>query len=880
MSALTNKKTESLKSSATTSAYSRWSFRDAALKAKGAAEEIESLLVELLVSSGKTLRPKGALFLLDKNGKELNLIVSFPAKPGPQQIKFKIPMDRRLLLSPAQQQELHAKEGYILGKISLTLSSFGSVSLPILVGSEFIGVLIFEPISNSRLRPHDIEILDFLGQKIADRIDNSTQFEQISSQLHEPHQEITEKSEILDLIYSQTIFSRTDIRGRIVDINAAFCEISGYQKSELIGSNHRIINSNLHGPNFWSEFWSTLRSGNTWRGEICNRTKNGKLYWVDSIVAPMRNDRGRITSYISVRFDITERKRGEEVISRFGRILDGSSDEIYIIDRNTSKYLQANAVACTNLGYSLAEFNAMNPRKIIGSDQTVEFEKALNDLAAGTAKKVELEARHVRKDGSSYPVQMRLTFASDETPPVYVATVLDVSEQKNAQAEIERLAYMDSLTGLPNRASTMKRLGELVQTSTQGDSDLSLLFLDLDRFKEVNDTRGHQVGDAVLKTVSTRFLNTLKTTDFLGRVGGDEFVAILPNTSEDEAFEIASSIHDAMKMPVSIDDDLYFLGVSVGVTAMSPGDCCPEALVRRADIAMYSAKAQRKGVLLHHPDMTLELKRKRNITNWLKEAIKRDDLSFSFQPQMDLPSREFIGAEVLLRWHNSPIGEISPSEFIPIAEERGMMPELGEWVFTNLCKLIADWSAAGWRLPGHLAINFSAVQLNTPHLQAQLSHTLKEFGLSPELFEIEITEHALMNDVALGMKTLQGLKEDGFSIAIDDFGTGYSSLSHVKSFAADKLKIDLSFVKDMLRDDASYAIVSAIVAMAERLGMNVVAEGVEQEKQASALRSLGCDQAQGFLYSEPLEADAFRDDWLTRSVLEFSIPPGTPDQYT
>jgi diguanylate cyclase (GGDEF)-like protein/PAS domain S-box-containing protein len=846
-------------------------FREAALKTEGTTVLLENLLAETFGSAGKFLRPKGALFLLDKNAAELKLIASFPSRPESPKKPIRIPMDRRLLLSPQRPQDKCLQEGDLLGLTSLNSSAFGNRSFPIFAGTEFIGVLTFETIDGSNSSLGGIEILKLLAKKILDQITINSRFEQISNQLLSPYKKSTEKSDILELIYSQTIFSRTDLRGRIIDINDAFCEISGYKKSELIGSNHRIINSGLHSPKFWSEFWSTLRSGTIWRGEVCNRARNGELYWVDSIVAPMRDHKGRITSYISVRFDITERKKGEEIISRFGRILDGSSDEVYIIDKNTSKYLQANAVACQRLGYSLADLNQMRPGNIIDGRHSADFEHALEVLATGETEKVELEARHVRKDGSSYPVQMRLIIAADETPPVYVATVLDVSEQKKAQAEIERLAYTDSLTGLPNRASTLKRLDELVKASEMDGSDLSLLFLDLDRFKEVNDTRGHQVGDAVLKTVSTRFLSALEDTDFLGRVGGDEFVAILPNTDGNRAVEIANSIHDEIKNPVSIDDDLYFLGVSVGVTSKRSGDRCPEALVRRADIAMYSAKAHRKGVLLHHPDMTLELKRKRNIANWLKEAIRRSDLSFAFQPQVDLLSREFIGAEVLLRWHNSPIGEIGPGEFIPIAEERGMMPELGEWVFTNLCKLLSEWSKAGWRLPHRLAINISAAQLTTPNFQTYLSQTLKEYGLPSKLFELEITEHALMNDTAVGLETLRNLKDAGFSVAIDDFGTGYSSLSHVKSFAADKLKIDLSFVHDMHNDDASYAIVSAIVAMAESLGMSVVAEGVEQDKQANTLRSLGCDQAQGFLYSKPLAAETFRDDWMTRSVLDFSL---------
>jgi diguanylate cyclase (GGDEF)-like protein/PAS domain S-box-containing protein len=871
MSALTMMNADSSAALGANLAHIPSPFREAALRSKGTTAILESLLAEAFGSAGNFLHPKGALFLLDKNAAELKLIASFPAKLESQKHSIKIPMDPRFLLPPHRQQEKCLQEGNHLGLMPPNSIAFGNRSFPIFAGAEFVGILIFEMIDDSNSSSGSIGALELLGKKLLDQITINSRFEQISDQLLNPSKNNFEKNEILEVIYSQTIFSRTDLRGRIVDINDAFCEISGYQKSELIGSNHRIINSGLHRPEFWLAFWSTLRSGNIWRGEICNRAQNGDLYWVDSIVAPMRDHQGRITSYISVRFDITEHKNGEEIISRFGRILDGSSDEIYIIDKNTSKYLQANAVACRKLGYSLADLIQMSPGDIVDGRNYAFFENALNDLTTGATEKVEIESRHFRKDGSSYPVQIRLTLAADETPPVYVATVLDVSEQKKAQAEIERLAYTDSLTGLPNRACTLKRLGELVKTSELEDSDLSLLFMDLDRFKEVNDTRGHQAGDAVLKTVSTRILTTLKDTEFLGRVGGDEFVAILPNTDENRALEVAKTIHDAMKNSISVDDDLYFLGVSVGVTSKRPEDRCPEALVRRADIAMYNAKAHRKGVLLHHADMTLELKRKGNIANWLKEAMKRNDLSFAFQPQVDLPSREFIGAEVLLRWHNSPIGEISPGEFIPIAEERGMMPELGEWVFTNLCKLLSEWSKAGWRLPDHLAINISATQLTTPNFQTFLLQTLKEHHLPTKLFELEITEHALMSDTDVGLETLRNLKDNGFSVAIDDFGTGYSSLSHVKSFAADKLKIDLSFVHDMHNDDASYAIVSAIVAMAESLGMNVVAEGVEQDKQASTLRYLGCDQAQGFLYSKPLAAETFRDDWMTRSVLDFSL---------
>lgn len=838
-------------------------FRDAAPHASGAAAALDRLLEEALGPDKRPFHIKCALFLLDPAVGRLRFAVSFPDKMNPQSEALLLPMDQRLLLSVSQQKEKHDREGYHLGWISPSLAAFGRMSLPIFADNEFLGALLFEPQRETGLNREEAETLDRFGRKLGALLDNRSLFRRVSEHTTHIH---AKHNEALNLIYSQTIFSRTDIRGRIVDVNDAFCRISGYQRSELIGSTHRIINSGHHDPGFWSGFWSTVRSGKIWRGEVCNRNKNGELYWVDSIVAPMRDAKGHVSNFISVRFDITERKKGEDVIARFGRILDGSSDEIYIIDAQSHNYIQANAVACKNLGYASDELTRMTSDSVVELPENVGFNRALEKLARGDEEKVELEANHIRRDGSAYPVWIRLTYVSEETPPVYVATVFDLSEQKRAQAEIERLAYTDCLTGLPNRAATLNKLEELVWASASDDDTLSVLYLDLDRFKEVNDTRGHQIGDAVLKTVSARISKLLGDIPFFGRVGGDEFVVVLPGMDELHALGIAHKIHKMLQEPVTVDNEQFFLSASLGVTSTRSGRNRPEVLLRHADIAMYHAKDTMNGVSLFRPDMTRELKRKRDVAIWLRKTLKDNDLEFAFQPQVDLSSGALVGAEVLLRWPRSPVGRINPGEFIPIAEERGMMPKLGEWAFTRICRQVSDWKDAGLHLPGRLAFNISASQLTAVNLPDRLLRALKAHNLNPEMFELEITEHALMKDVGIGLETLKRLRTDGFTIAIDDFGTGYSSLSHLKNFAPDKLKIDLSFVRDMHSDDASYAIVSAIIAMADRLGMRVVAEGVEHERQARELRSLGCRHAQGFLYGKPISARRFLKTWLPRSA--------------
>ncbi|MBO6892663.1 MAG: EAL domain-containing protein [Roseibium sp.] len=276
---------------------------------------------------------------------------------------------------------------------------------------------------------------------------------------------------------------------------------------------------------------------------------------------------------------------------------------------------------------------------------------------------------------------------------------------------------------------------------------------------------------------------------------------------------------------------------------------------------------------MHQQDATAKLNRKNVIASSLEGALSRDDFSFVLQPQIDLQTREFSGTEVLLRWSDSPFGMTSPGEFIPVAEEFGLMPRLGEWVFANICKMLQRWQETGWRLPDRLAVNVSTNQLATPGFRDFLLRTAGQHNLFPCSFELEVSESALMTEEHV--ETLKLLREDGFTITVDDFGTGFTSLAQFRNFTADKLKIDISFVHDMHRDDASYAIVSTIVAMAERLAMTVVAEGVETEKQASTLRKLGCDQAQGFLFSRPLNAEVYRSDWLTRAVLQF---PGDTDR--
>jgi diguanylate cyclase (GGDEF)-like protein len=434
----------------------------------------------------------------------------------------------------------------------------------------------------------------------------------------------------------------------------------------------------------------------------------------------------------------------------------------------------------------------------------------------------------------------------------WVSTHEDITEQRQNEARIHHLARHDALTDLPNRIQFLEEMGTIEMAIARGER-AAVLWIDLDHFKAVNDTLGHAMGDAVLKQVSARLWGTSRETDVLARLGGDEFALLLkPIDGPREAALVAERIVKAIGTPFNITGHQIMIGASVGV-ALAPGDgSTTDALMKNADLACYRAKSDGRSTYhFFEPGMDAALQRRRSIEAGLRTALAQKELRLAFQPLVGLAENRITCFEALLRWEHPERGAISPVEFIPVAEETGLILSIGEWVLREACHTAAAW-------PGkvRVAVNMSPVQFKNPRLFETVQAALGEARLSPDRLEIEITESLLLTDSEQTLETLHRLRDLGVRIALDDFGTGYSSLSYLRSFPFDKIKIDRSFMRDLSRKGDSLAIIKAIIGLGHSLGMELVAEGVETEEQLNAVREQGCNEVQGFLFSPPMPPTA------------------------
>lgn len=428
------------------------------------------------------------------------------------------------------------------------------------------------------------------------------------------------------------------------------------------------------------------------------------------------------------------------------------------------------------------------------------------------------------------------------------------------EAQLVFRAHHDDLTGLPNRALLSERLQQELVHARRDGNQLALLFLDLDRFKSVNDTLGHDGGDQLLRVAAERLSACVRESDTVARLGGDEFVVLLTSLhNPQQVAKIAGQVLSLLSQPFQIGSNECFIGVSIGISMFPADGTTDEELLKHADIAMYRAKAAGRGrFVFFEESMNLEQHERALMERELRLAIARDQLSVLYQPRIGLRDGRLHGAEALLRWHHPELGWVSPAKFIPLAEDVGLIDEIGPWVLRHVCEQLAAWQAAGYAI-GTVSVNVSGRQLKSDHLIAQVRHALESTGLAPHALELEVTEGVLIDDVGSVIALLGQLKQTGVSIALDDFGTGYSSMAYLRRLPIDVLKIDQSFVRDLAHDEGARSIAQAIIALAHALHKSVVAEGVETLAQADLLRAWGCDEVQGYYFSRPVAAAALED---------------------
>jgi len=646
--------------------------------------------------------------------------------------------------------------------------------------------------------------------------------------------------------------------GAWLEVNQKLAEIVGYSTEELL----QMTFQDLTHPDDLDRdlaLATDLLAGkiDSYQMEKRYRRKTGELIWIYLTVALVRDSIGAPRYFISVVEDIDQRKQDAEQIHKLSTAVEQSPNSIVItgLDANI-EYVNENFVKLT--GYARDEVIGRNPR-ILKSGKTAKetYEDLWAHLIRGEIWKGELINR--RKDGSTYIELATISpiRSLDGRITNYLAIKENVTGAKEAERKIESLAHFDQLTGLPNRALLSERFRYLLNLSQRSGEQFTVMFLDLDHFKDINDSLGHTTGDKLLLTVADRIKGALREEDTVSRLGGDEFILLLHKTDSVGASHVANKLMAAVSEPCQIEQYELISTPSIGIAIYPDDGTDLETLSRNADAAMYQVKQSgRNAFRFFTPEMQAHSARSLQLANALRHALSRNEMFLHYQPQISLQDGHVVGAEALLRWQHPEFGYVSPAEFISIAENSGQIIPIGEWVIRSAVRQLKRWMDNG--MPAMvMAVNLSSVQFRQSNIVDVIKGILDEERVSPEYLELELTEAVAMGDPMGAIDVMNKLHAHGIRMSIDDFGTGYSSLSYLKKFKVYKLKIDQSFVRDITDDPDDKAIVAAIVNMASSLGIQTIAEGVETAGQLSYLRLQGCSEAQGYYFSKPVSADAF-----------------------
>lgn len=589
---------------------------------------------------------------------------------------------------------------------------------------------------------------------------------------------------------------------------------------------------------------------------------DGDIRWLATRAITIFDNAGNVRQAVrtvGAVLDITDRKINEERLQLAATVFDSSREGIMVVDAN-ERILMVNRAFCELKGYNEDELLGQHPAILLSDHRDSAYDAAMwqsiNSLGHWQG-----EIWHRRKNGEVFPELVGISVVKDHAGKVthYVGVFTDISRLKATEEKLEFMAHHDPLTQLPNRLLIHSRLQHNLEVARRENRRLALLMLDLDRFKDVNDSFGHLAGDEVLQQVSKRLVSRLRGVDTVARLGGDEFAVLLDNpTHPEDAARVADEIIGMLNEPWRLSNGAEIrIGTSVGISLYPENGQTAEALFQQVDAALYRAKAEGRGRTRYFSDdMTLAARNRVDLETRLRRALTQNELMVYYQPQVDISSGDIIGAEALLRWRNPEKGMIPPSLFIPVAEETGLIAQIGAWVLRETCRQGRLWLDAGLPI-STLSVNLSAQQFRYGDIGAMVAQVLAETGFPAERLELELTESVLMEREGEAEAILRRLRDQNVHLAIDDFGTGYSSLAYLKRFPINVLKIDKGFIDDIPRQQDDMAIAAAIVAMAHTLGFKVLAEGVETHEQLAFLRAQGCDRYQGYLTSPAVPAEEF-----------------------
>ncbi|MFK5892580.1 MAG: EAL domain-containing protein [Pseudomonadota bacterium] len=638
------------------------------------------------------------------------------------------------------------------------------------------------------------------------------------------------------------------------NFNRAAEQIENVKRDDLLGKRVKDVFPGIEEFGLFKVFQKVWKSG-------ISEAFTDEIYKDDNSISSCRDNwvyKLPSGDIVAVYNDVTARKQAEEQSALISTVYENTSEAIIITDAD-SHIINCNQAYTDITGYSLEEVKGKNPNITCSGQHDKEFYtdmwKSVKESGSWSG-----ELWDQRKNGEVFPkwLSINAVLNRDAKPSHYVGVFTDITNQKAVERELETLAFKDTLTGLPNRQLFQERLDYEIKRAHRDNSQMALIFMDLDKFKLVNDSLGHHVGDELLQQVAQRLQASVRENDTIARLGGDEFTIILCSiNSPSVAAAIAEKIIEAISLPFILHGHEIFVGASLGIS-LYPDDCHDkEFMLRNADAAMYHAKEKGRGNFqFFSEEINLRNQQRLLLEHKLRQAIKNKEFELYYQPQINIINNTVIGSEVLIRWNEPNKGLISPLDFIPIAEETGLILEIGAWVFQQACAQLRSCMDSG-KTPVRVAINLSAVQFRDEGLFEMISSTIKQNNIATKWIELEVTESAVMENADEAIMILEKLSALGIRISIDDFGTGYSSLAYLKKFPVDKLKIDREFIRDLPNDDDDVVLTTTMINLANSLGIDVLAEGVETKEQIEFLRKHGCHYIQGYYYSKPLPYDEF-----------------------
>ncbi|HUN53545.1 MAG TPA: EAL domain-containing protein [Smithella sp.] len=652
-------------------------------------------------------------------------------------------------------------------------------------------------------------------------------------------------------------------KSKFVYVSELYQKITGYTDTELLGTESLNNIYSEDREKVRNKAIKCLKKESFEAYEYRFIKKNNDLMWVLETVASImyRGRRATLGSFMN----ITDRKNAEEALrqseGKYRSILENIQEGYFEVDL-AGDFTFFNDSMCRITGCSKEELTGTNYRRFSDEENSGKVFQAFNRVYQTGEPTEGFDWLMIRKDGCKRYIEASASLqkSSQDKPNGFKGVIRDITERKLIEQELNHMATHDVLTGLPNRLLFSQLLNHAIQTAQRNKKKLAVLFVDLDRFKIINDSLGHEAGDKLLQEIAQRFKHLLRAADIVGRLGGDEFIILIEEVNElKQVANLAHKILTTTIQPMVLMGDECRVTASIGISIYPSDGQDEQSLMKNADIAMYFAKEEGKNNYQFYSKNIQSIANERlSIETNLRRALERHELFLNYQAKLDFKTGAITGVEALLRWNNPQLGSITPSQLIPVAEETGLIIPIGRWVLKTACNQNVAWQRQG--LPAIcMAVNLSLRQLADDNLLNDIKAALQESGMKPNLLELEITESMVMHNPQRLIAVLTKIREMGVRLAIDDFGTGYSSLAQLKNFPINTLKVDRSFIRNIPEDCDNKAITEAIIIMGKNLSLTVVAEGVETKEQENFLREQVCDEMQGFYFSKPIAPDQFAD---------------------